>query len=85
MTADCESAHTAAMLARSPAAAKKRAYRRRLRDGKIVLKLEVDECELAAALIASERLSEAESTQRDALARATEAVMREWCERWRKR
>jgi len=73
------------MLAKTPAAEKKRRYRKRLRDGKIVLHVEVDECELAQAMIASERLTEAESTQRDALNRAAEGVLREWCERWRKR
>jgi hypothetical protein len=72
------------MLARTPAATKKRAYRRRLRDGKIVLKLEVGEAELAAALIASERLTPAESRQRDALTHAVEGVLREWCQRWRR-
>ena len=71
------------MLARSPAATKKRNYRRRLRDGRIVVKIEVTECELAEALIASERLSPAETTRRDALTRAVEAVLAEWCQRWR--
>jgi hypothetical protein len=79
-----ESAHAVHMLARTPAALKKRRYRRRLRDGKIVLKLEVDECELAEALIAAERLTEAESTQRDALTRATESMLRDWCDLWRR-
>jgi hypothetical protein len=72
------------MLARTPAAMKKRAYRRRLRDGLIMLKLEVDECELAAALIASERLTPAESARRDVLTHAVEGVLREWCHRWRR-
>jgi hypothetical protein len=78
-----ESAHTAPMLARSPQALKKRRYRRRLRDGRIVLKLEVSECELAEALIAAERLP-AESTSRDALTRATESMLRDWCDLWRR-
>jgi hypothetical protein len=72
------------MLARSPAALKKRRYRRRLRDGRIVLNLEVSECELAEAMLASERLTEAEALHRDKLTRAAEKVLREWCERWRK-
>src|SRR5262249_34066590 len=41
------------MLARTPEAVKKRAYRHRLRDSKIVLKIEVSECEPAEALIAA--------------------------------
>ena len=73
------------MLARTPAALKKRRYRRRLRDGRIVLRIEACEFELAEAMIAAERLTEAESTQRDALNRAAEGVLREWCERWRTR
>ena len=72
------------MLARTPQALRKRRYRRRRRDGKIVLTLEVDECELVATLIDYGWLSETESTQRDALARATEGVLREMCERWRR-
>jgi hypothetical protein len=73
------------MLARTPAAIKKRKYRRRLRDGLIVLPIEVSETELAEALIASERLSEDDTASRDALTRATETVVREWCDRWRQR
>src|SRR5262245_64758299 len=76
-------ATTRDMLARTPAAAKKRAYRRRLRAGRIVLKLEVSEADLAEAMIAAERLTEAETTRRDALNRAAEGVLTEWCERWR--
>jgi len=71
------------MLARTPAALKKRRYRKRLRDGVIVLPIEVPEAELAEAMIASERLTEAETTRRDALTHAAEDVLREWCARWR--
>jgi len=73
------------MLARTPAALKKRRYRRRLRDGVIVLKVEVVEGELAEALIDSERLTETESTQREALARAAAEVLTEWVARWRRK
>jgi hypothetical protein len=72
------------MLARTPAALKKRRYRRRLRDGKIVLRLEVNECELAHALIASERLTERQTASRSELESATGDVLREWCARWRR-
>jgi hypothetical protein len=73
------------VLARTPAALKKRRYRHRLRDGLIVLSIEVCECELAEALITSERLSERQSASRDELKHAVENVVREWCERWRQR
>jgi hypothetical protein len=43
------------MLARSPAAIKKRAYRRRLRDGLIVLKLESREAALGASTYSHSR------------------------------
>jgi len=71
------------MLALTPAALKKRRYRRRLRDGLIVLPIEVIETKLAEALIASERLSEDDTASRDALKRAAETFVREWCNRWR--
>jgi hypothetical protein len=73
---------TVSMLARTPAAVKKRRYRQRLHDGIVVLKIEAHECELAEALIASERLGAAESAKRDALAHAVEGVLREWIQRW---
>jgi len=72
------------MLARSPAAAKKRAYRRRLRGGLIVLKVEICECELAEALLAAGRLDPVRALQRAELERAAEGVLREWCDRWRR-
>jgi hypothetical protein len=71
------------MLARTPAALKKRRYRRRLRDGLIVLPIEACEVEIVEALIISGRLTEAESISRDAITRAAEGVLREWCQRWR--
>jgi hypothetical protein len=46
------------MLARTPAAQKKRRYRKRLRDGAIVLHPEVNEHAFAEALLLSGRLDE---------------------------
>jgi hypothetical protein len=69
------------MLARNPAAAKKRAYRRRLRDGKIVLKLEVAECELAEALIRAERVSAGAALGRDALQDEAGEILRDFIAR----
>jgi hypothetical protein len=75
-----------AMLARTPTRAtmRKRRYRHRLRNGIVVLRVEVDEAELAEAMILAERLSERESAKRAALARAAESVLREFTQRWRK-
>jgi hypothetical protein len=74
------------MLARTPTRAtmRKRRYGRRQRDGIVVLRVEVDECQLAEAMIIAKRLSERESVERAALARAAESVLREFTERWRK-
>jgi hypothetical protein len=70
------------MLARNSAATKKRAYRRRLRAGRIVLKLEVGECELAEALIRAERLTPAESADRTVLTREGESILADFIARW---
>ena len=54
------------MLARTPASTKKkRTYRRRQRDGAIVLGCEVREHEFAEALLASRRLDERQALHRD--------------------
>jgi hypothetical protein len=70
------------MLARTAAAIKKRRYRRRLRDGLVVLRLEVRECELAEALLAAGRLDAAAALRRRELERASEGMLVEWCARW---
>jgi hypothetical protein len=71
------------MLARTPAALKKRRYRRRLRDGRCVLSPEVVEHDFAEALLLSGRLSEYEALRRDQLTRAAEAILCEFTARWR--
>ena len=70
------------MLARTPAALKKRRYRRRLRDGVVVLSIEIREAAFAEALIASTRLSEHEALRRDLLIRAANDILTEFTERW---
>jgi hypothetical protein len=71
------------MLARTPAALKKRRYRRRLRNGRCVLSPEVVEHDFAEALLLSGRLSEREALRRDQLTRAAEAILCEFTARWR--
>jgi len=70
------------MLARTPAALKKRRYRQRLRDGVCVLHPEVYEAEFAEALQLSGRLSERETLDRGQLTHAAERVLREFTDRW---
>jgi len=70
------------MLARTPAALKKRRYRRRLRDGRCVLNPEVVECNFVEALIISGRLTEREALRREALTRGAESILAEFTARW---
>jgi len=72
------------MLARTPAALKKRRYRRRLRDGVCVLSVEIKEAEFAEALLLANRLSERAALRRDQLTRAASDVLREFTDRWRR-
>jgi hypothetical protein len=58
------------MLARTPAALKKRRYRRRLRDGRCVLSVEVKEAEFAEALMLAGRLTDRQALRREQLTRA---------------
>jgi hypothetical protein len=72
-------------LARDPAMAarrRKRAFRERQRRGRIVLKMEVDEFEIAAALVRSGHLTEPEATNRAALEQGVAIVLRKWSEEW---
>ena len=72
-----------AALARSPSATrKKRAYRRRQRDGAIVLGCEVREHDFAQALLLSRRLDDRQALRREELARAAEDILREFTRRW---
>jgi hypothetical protein len=70
------------MLARNPSAAAKRRYRRRLRAGRIVLRIEVAECELAEALIRAERLTTDESADRAVLTREAMSIIEDFIGRF---
>jgi hypothetical protein len=72
------------MLARTPAALKKRRQRARWRNGSIVLPVEVCEHELAEALVLAGRLTGEQALSRAELKRATQAVVHAWCQRWLK-
>src|SRR5262245_57676234 len=63
-----------AMFERASATARKRAYRRRLRDGLVVLRLEIREADLAEALLAAGRLDNAAALARGELEHAAEDV-----------
>ena len=71
------------MLARTPAALKKRRYRRRLRDGICVLRVEIKEAEFAEALMLAGRLTDRAALHREQLTRAAESVLAEFAARWR--
>jgi hypothetical protein len=71
------------MLARTPAALKKRRYRRRLRDGVVVLSVEVREAEFAEALLLASRLTDRQALRRDQLTRAANDILQEFADRWR--
>jgi hypothetical protein len=60
-----------------------REYRRRQRDGEIVLKVKVRELEVAAALISAGRLCASDTADRAAVEHQVAAIVREWAERWR--
>jgi hypothetical protein len=67
---------------RSRAATRQAEHRRRQRNGKVVLSVEVDEHPLAEALIRSGRLSAGETQSRNLLSRSVADVLSEWAERW---
>jgi hypothetical protein len=71
------------MLARTPAALKKRRYRRRLANGVIVLSLEVREVEFAEALLLAKRLTDRQALRRDQLTREAKDILQEFTDRWR--
>jgi hypothetical protein len=69
----------------SSAAARKKAYRARQRNGRICLKVEACEHELAAALIASGRLREAAAMDRGAVEKAVNGIVNQWVDSWVRR
>jgi hypothetical protein len=72
------------MLARTPSAMKKRRYRKRLRDGVCVLRVEIKEAEFAEALLLSKRLTDRAALRREQLSREAESILAEFAQRWRK-
>ena len=71
------------MLARTPAALKKRRYRRRRRDGVCVLYIEVKEAEFAEALLTAGYLTERQALRRDQLTREAKDILEQFTDRWR--
>jgi hypothetical protein len=73
------------VLARNPAAVNKRRYRRRLRAGRIVLKVEVAECDLAEALIRAGWVGAEIVLDREELAHQVGEIVLEFVSRWPRR
>jgi hypothetical protein len=67
----------------SAAALRKRRLRDRQRRGAIVLRVEVDEAELALAMLRAGRLGESEALCRGELERAASEVLSDWSRRWK--
>ena len=59
-------------------AARKAAYRRRVREGVVILHVAVDECALAEAMIATGIMLPAETVDRKLLGIAAASVLRQW-------
>jgi hypothetical protein len=70
------------MLARTPAALKKRRYRRRRRDGMIAPCVQFHEHGFAEALITAGILTEQQALRRDQLTHAAESILAEFTDRW---
>lgn len=66
------------------AARRQRAYRRRQRDGQIVIEIAVREHDLAQALSAAGWLSEKQCLDRREVAHAIEIMLADWASAWRK-
>jgi hypothetical protein len=62
--------------------AKRRAYRKRQRNGHIVLKVEVNECGLVEALIEAGRIPETAAGDRHTLELAVTELVEDWRRRW---
>ena len=70
------------MLARTPAALKKRRYRKRRRDGVIAPHVQFHEHAFAEALLLSGRLTDRQALHRDRLVREAESILSEFTARW---
>jgi hypothetical protein len=69
---------------RSRAAEAKARWRRREATGKIVLRVEVHEHDLARALLEAHRLTEQQATERRELEAAVQTLVEDFCGRWRR-
>jgi hypothetical protein len=72
----------AALRAPSPAAVRARRTRRRHKVGVTVYRVPVHEHRLAAALIASRRLSDAQALDRSQVERELAGLVEDWITRW---
>jgi hypothetical protein len=63
-------------------ARRQQSWRKRQRQGQIVLPISVPEEEVAEALIATRRLTEPEALDRKKLARAVAEIVTEWVRQW---
>src|SRR5262247_1801554 len=63
-------------------AARQRRARERARNGKCILRLEIDEHLVAAALIESHRLTEDQALDRRTVEREVAAILEQWAARW---
>lgn len=70
-------------LSAASATERQRACRARRRAGLTLLTIEIDENALAAALIASDRLSEAAALEPGRVEQAVAELLHDWSERWR--
>jgi hypothetical protein len=61
---------------------RKRVFRERQKHGCIVLRVQVNEHELAAAMLTAGHLTEAEALCRTALEHGAATVLSEWAEQW---
>ena len=66
----------------SSPAARKKAYRRRQRTGRIVLLVEVEEHQIAAAMVAAGRLTDRQALCRAEIEREAAAIIAQWACSW---
>jgi hypothetical protein len=67
------------------AAARQRRSRARRKSGRLLLSIEIPECETVEALLRSERLGEADASSRAHLKLAIEKLVADFVERWQAR
>lgn len=67
---------------RQAEAVRQRRARQRRREGKVVLRVAVSECDVIEALLRSKRLSEEQALRRSQVETAIGAVIGDWSRRW---